>query len=141
MDNGGHGKAKEMVNRSHPLDISSCQIVIDRDEVNPLPFQGVQIKGKRSHQGFSLTGFHLGDLPLMEHQSADHLDIEVAELYSPLGRLPHGGEGLRDEVIQTSPIGKPFFELDGLGSKLCIGKLLALGLQGVYLLNEGPDAF
>jgi hypothetical protein len=46
----------------------------------PATGQGVEIGRQRGHQGFAFTGFHLGDLPAVQHHAADDLNIIVAHL-------------------------------------------------------------
>ena len=144
VDNKPHGKAQEAVNFPHPLTLIFGQIVVDRDNVDPLAGEGVQIGGQNGHQSLTFTGLHLGDAALMENDAADQLDPEGPQPHHPVGCLPHGGEGLRENVIQCLAVFKPLFKLRGLGLKLRIGQGPIGLLQRLDFFHDGfqcPDFF
>ena len=60
----------------HPLRVAPGEVVVDRDQMNALPGQGVQIERHDGDQGLPLAGRHFGDLALMEDGSAHQLDVE-----------------------------------------------------------------
>ncbi len=43
VENHAHGQAQKLMNLSHPLRITLCQIVIHRNDMHALSFQGIQI--------------------------------------------------------------------------------------------------
>ena len=55
----------EHVKRSHPLGVTFCQVIIDRNHVYPPTCQGIQEYRQGSHQRFTFTGSHLGNLTLV----------------------------------------------------------------------------
>ena len=56
---------------SHPLCISLCQIVIDRDNVHAFSLQRIQIGGQQRSLCLSFTGSHLCDSSLMQNDTTD----------------------------------------------------------------------
>jgi len=102
--------------------------------------QGVEVDRQGGHQGFTLTGFHLGDLAFMQHQAADQLHIEMAHPQHPLGGLAHRGKGFRQHLLQRLTLLQPLPELNRLGLQLVIGKRFEALFQRVDLLDDFPQA-
>ena len=103
MLEAGHRQAQVVIDGAHPVGVALGQVVVHRHQVGALALQGVEIQGEGGHQRLALAGLHLGDLALMKNDAAQELDIEVALAQTPLGHLPHHGEGIRQDVVQVSP--------------------------------------
>ena len=58
---------------SHPLRIALGQIVIDRDDMDPLACQGVEIRRGCGYQSLSFAGLHLRNTSLVQNDAADQL--------------------------------------------------------------------
>ena len=58
-------EAVEHVQRAHPLRVTLCQIVVNSYDMNSIASQSVQEYRQSSHEGFTLTCRHLGNLTLM----------------------------------------------------------------------------
>ena len=140
VDDQTHGKAHEAVDLAHPLGVTLGQVVVDGDDVNALTGQRVQIGRQGGHQRFALAGLHLGDAALVQHDAAHQLDGIGAHTQHAVRGLPHGGKGLRQDVVQRLTVGQTLLELRGLGLKLGVGQLLVLVLQGGDLVHDGVDA-
>ena len=84
----------------HPLGITLCQIIVDRDDADALSLQRVQISRKRRDQRLSFSGFHLGDTSLMQYDSANDLYAIVLHAEGPHRRLADDRVCLRQEIIQ-----------------------------------------
>ena len=54
--------------------------------------------GRRADEGLPLARLHLGDLPLVQDDPADELDVEVPLSDRPLRRLADGGERLGQDL-------------------------------------------
>ena len=67
----------EHIERSHPLGVTLGEVVIDRHNVHSLAGQCVKEHRKGRHKGLALTGRHLRDLALMQHDTTDQLDVIV----------------------------------------------------------------
>ncbi|MBA7700892.1 hypothetical protein ES703_109617 [subsurface metagenome] len=122
--NAGYAYSEGTVDRPHPIRVTPGQVVINRNQVTAPTGEGVQIEGKGSHQGFTLTSFHLSNSALIENDTPHQLHIKVALPYSPLGRFTNGGKGFREKFIESlikrAAILKPSLKLIGLGAKLII---------------------
>ena len=94
--------------------VAPREVVVDGDQVGTLTGERVQVEWQRGDEGLSFPGRHLGDLPLMQHDPADQLHVvghhvpgESVAGHDNLGaeeapgRLPHGRERLRQEVVQA----------------------------------------
>ena len=74
-DAGSH--AQEVIQTPHPFGITRRQIVIDGNHVHTLAGQCVKVGSQCGDQGFTFTGFHLGDLATVQYHAADQLYIKV----------------------------------------------------------------
>ena len=136
-----HLQAKEAMHLAHPLGVTLGQIVVDGDDVDALAGQRVQIGGEGGHQRFAFAGLHLGDPALMQHDAAHQLHPVGAHAQHAVRRLPHGGKGLRQNIVQSLAVGKALLELRRLGLKLGVGHSLVLVGHGVDLIHDGIDGF
>ena len=116
-----YAQAQQVVDGTHPLSVAPCQVVIDCDQVSALAIQGVQIKGKGSHQCFALAGSHLSDPALVKDRAAHELSVKMALAYGALGGLPRGGERLGQQVVQCLAVTQALFELLCLFPELVVG--------------------
>ena len=85
---------------THPFRIAARQIVVHRDHVHSTAGKRIEIAGEGGHKRFALTGFHLGDLALVQHHATDHLHIEMAHAQHPLAGFTDYREGLWQQVVQ-----------------------------------------
>ena len=139
VDHQAHGEAQEAVDLAHPLAVALGQVVVDGDDVHALSRQGVEVGGQGGHQGLALAGLHLGDAALVEDDAADELHPVGLHAQHAPGRLPAGGEGLGQDVVQTLAIGDALLEFGGLGLELLVGELGVLPVQGFNLVHDGFD--
>ena len=80
------GQAEILVHLPHPDAVTLCQVIVDRDEVDPTAGKRVKVYRHCRHERFPFTSGHLGNLPLMEHHAADELDVEGDHV--PLADIP-----------------------------------------------------
>ena len=139
MDDQPHGQTQELVHLAHPLALVLGQVIVHGDDVHALPRQGVEVGGQGGHQGFPLAGLHLGDAALVEDDAADELHPVGPLAQHPHGRLPHGGEGLRENAVQRLAAGKAGFELVRLGPELAVAEGAVLLLQRLDLVHRGGE--
>ena len=76
----------------------------------------------------------------MEHDAAHQLHGVGAHAQHAVSGLPHGGEGLRQNVVQRFAVGQTLLELRGLGLQLGIRQLFIVLLQRGDLVHDGVDA-
>ena len=77
----------------------------------------------------------------MQHDAADELHPIGAQAQHPVRRLPHGGKGLRQDVVQGLALLQALLELRSLGLKLFVGQGAVFLLQGLDLVGDGVDGF
>ena len=65
----------EHIKRSHPFGVTFGEVVIDSDHMYSLASQCIKEYRKGCYEGFSLSCRHLGNLALVEDDTADELDI------------------------------------------------------------------
>ena len=141
VDDQAHGQAHEAVDLAHPLAVALGQIVVDGDDMDAVSGQGVEIGRQGGHQGLAFTGFHLGDASLMQDNAADELHPIGAQAQHPVRRLPDGGKGLRQDVVQGLALLQALLELRSLGLKLFVGEGAVFLLQSLDLVGDGVDGF
>jgi len=107
--------------------------------VDAEPGQGVEVGGKRGDERFPFARLHLGDPSLVEDDASQDLDIEMAHLERPAGRLADAGERLDENVVQGSALSELFLELGRLRPQLVVGEGLDRGFEGVDGRDDGPD--
>src|SRR5207344_361696 len=81
----------------HPLRVAASEVVVDRDEVDAFAGEGVQIQRHGGDEGLALAGRHLGDLALVQNDTADHL--HVVRHHLPLGGNADDVPGRADERL------------------------------------------
>ena len=61
------------MNLSHPLGISLCQIVVNRNDKYAVALQRIQISRGCGNKRLSFTCLHLGNTSLVQNNSANEL--------------------------------------------------------------------
>src|SRR5579862_4717438 len=128
LDVGG-AHAERAEDRLRPLLIALGEVVVRRHEMDAAARERVQVHRLGGDERLALAGLHLGDVALVEDDAAHQLDVEEADAERALERLPHGGEGLEDEVVEGLAVLEPLAELHRLGGELLVGQRLELGLE------------
>ena len=100
VDDDAGRQAEEAVDAAHPLGVAPGEIVVDRDDMDALAGERVEIDRKGGDQRLALAGLHLGDSAFVQHHAADQLDVEMALAERALGRLAHGREGRNEDVVE-----------------------------------------
>ena len=77
VDNDSHTESQGVINYTHPVGIPLCQVIVDRNQVNPPTRQGIQIERECCGKSLSLTGFHFSNFPVVKNHSSDKLCIKV----------------------------------------------------------------
>ena len=121
---------EEAVDAAHPLGVEAGQVVVDRDEVDALAAEAVEVGGQRRDERLALAGLHLGDPAEVQRRAAHQLDVEVALADDPDGGLAHDGERLDGEVVEVGAVVEALAELGGLGLQLVVGEPLHARARG-----------
>ena len=103
-----YSQAKELVNLTHPLSISFCQVVVDGYDVDTFSLKGIQICRKCGNKSFTFTCFHLGDTALVKDDTTDDLYTVMLHSKYTFGCLTYGGKCLRKKIIQCCTFCKTF---------------------------------
>ena len=103
---------------AHPVRVALGQIIVDRDDVDALAGERVQIHGQRRDQRFAFAGLHFGDFAAMQHDAADQLDIEMPHVEDAAAGFAHGGEGGDQQIVERGALRELFPEHDGLRGQL-----------------------
>jgi hypothetical protein len=99
--------------------------------VRALAGQRVEVNGQGRHQGLALARLHLGDLALVQHHAADHLDIVMPQAEGPNGGLAHQRERLRQQAVQRFTVGVAFPQFGGFRLHLLVGQRLDRFLERI----------
>ena len=70
-------KTVEHIERTHPLRVTLCKIIIDSYDVNTITCEGIKEYWEGSNKGFTFTSSHLGNLTLMKNCTTEYLYVIV----------------------------------------------------------------
>ena len=87
---------EKLVKPAHPFRIAAGQVIVDRDNVDALARQRVQVRRQRRDQGFTFTGLHFRNSALVKHVSADELHVEMPHIQDALTCFADNGENFRN---------------------------------------------
>ena len=65
VDDEAHGEIQELIDLAHPFTVPAGQVVVDGNDVDPLPRQGIEVGRQGGHQGLPLPRLHLGNPALV----------------------------------------------------------------------------
>ncbi len=99
-----HGQTQEAVDLTHPLGVSPSEVVVDRNHMDPLAFQGIEVDRHRGDECLAFTGLHLGDHSLVQDDAADELDVEGPHPHRPDGGFTCHGECRHKEIVDCSAL-------------------------------------
>ena len=132
-----HLEAEGLIDAPHPLGVAPREIIVDRDDVNALAADRVQIDRQRGHQRLALAGGHFGDLALMEDHAAQQLDVVMTLSEVSLGGLADGGEGVDQDIVEGLAVLEPLAERGGACAQLVVREALEIGLEGIDGVHLG----
>jgi len=111
VDYDTHGKAEELIHRTHPFGIPFGEVIVDGHHVDAEAAQGVEVYGKGGDECLPFTGRHFGDLAFMQDDAADELDVEMTHSQGACGGFPDDGKGLGQNGIKLLTIGDSLLEV------------------------------
>ena len=139
MDDQTGRQTEVTVYLAHPLGVTLCQIVVDRDDVHTLAGQRIEVCRKGCHQGLTFTGLHLRDTALVQHDAADDLYAVVTHTQYAVGCLAHGCECFGQQLVQVFAVLIALLELRGLAAQLLVCQLTVLVLERHDLVRDRID--
>ena len=139
-------EAEEAVHLAHPLGVALGEVVVDGDQVSAVAGDAVEVHRHGGDERLALTGLHLGDVAVVEHDAAEHLDVEGAHAQRTLRRFAGHGEGLEQQVVEQLAVLVALSELGGLGAQLVVAEGRDPGLElghpsGLFLERLEAPAF
>ena len=108
-----YGKAQKTIDLPHPLGIASGKIIVDGNDVNAFAGQSVKISGQSRNQRLTFTGFHFGNLSVVQNNTADELNVVMALSQRAFGCLTNNGKSFGQKFVQGFTVGNPFAEFYG----------------------------
>ena len=110
------------VDFAHPLAVAACEVVVDRDDVDSVAGERVEISGKRCDERFAFARLHLRYASLMQNDTAENLHGEVLHPEHTPRSLAAGGERLGQDIVKGLAVGEAFLEIRGFCFELLIGE-------------------
>ena len=139
MDDQTDIQSEEAVYLAHPLAVALGEVVVDRDDVNALAGQRIQISRQGRHKGLALAGLHLRDTALMQDDTADDLDAVMTHAEHAPRSLAAGRECLGEQLVERLAVLITFLEFIGLCAQFVVAQLLELLLKRLNLIRNGVD--
>ena len=134
-------ESEEAVELAYPLGVTLCQIVVDRDDVDALAGQAVEVGGQGRDEGLTFTGFHLGETSLMQDDAADDLYGEVLHPKHTPRRFAAYRKCVGQDVVGGLAVTQSFLEKCCLFLEFAVGHLLIFALKRTHRVADGTDAF
>ena len=124
------------VEAAHVLAVAAGQVVIDRDHVDTLARQGVEVDRQRRDERLAFARAHLSDLALVQAHAADELNVEVAHAEHAARTLADDSKSFGQDIVKRLTIREALTELVGVSRQLVIRESLHLRLQCIDLLDH-----
>ena len=119
------------IQRPHPLHVAAREVVVDRNDVDALPFERVEVRRKGRDERFPFAGHHFGDLPFVKRASADHLHVVVAQAQDAAPGFAADGERFFEQVVERLSGREAFAEEKRLLAQLLVAHRLIFRLEPV----------
>ena len=125
---------------AHPLAVAACEVVVDRDHVDALARERVEVDRRRRDERLALAGTHLGDAPLVEADAADQLYVKMPHAEHAARGLTHDSEGLGEDLLHRLPLREPLTEFLRIARQFVIGEVHHRRLERIDLLHDAAVA-
>ncbi len=123
------------MNFSHPVRITFGQIVVDRNDVNALPFERVEVRRQGRDERFPFARHHFGDLAFVKRAPADHLHVVVAQAQNATPGFAADGERFFEQIVERFAGGEALAEEERLFAQLFVAHRLIFRLESVDRLD------
>ncbi len=127
VDDHADRKPEKAVDPAHPLGVTPREVVVDGNDMDAAPGQGIEVHRQGRDQRLALAGLHLGDAAVVEHHGAHQLNVEGTQPEGAFARLLHDREGLGQQIVERLAVTETFTE--------------PLGLAGEFRVIHRGDAF
>ena len=105
---------------THPLRVTLSQIVINRNDMNALACQRIEVCGQHTGQGLTFTSTHLGNVTEVQCRTAHNLDAEVLLPQHAPGCLACRGESIQQQIVYIGTVSQLLLKLLGLGTEFIV---------------------
>ena len=139
-DHQPYAQAHPAVQVAHPLAVAAGQVFVDGDDVHALAAQRVKVGGQGGHQRFAFAGLHFRNAALVQNDAAHDLYGEVTHPQHPVGGLPAGGKGLRQDVLQRFALCQQPLQTGGFPLQRVVIHGAVMLLQAQHSLHLRADA-
>ena len=120
MHDQTRGQPHELVNAPHLFSADAREVVVDRNDVNSLARQRVEVRGQGCNQRFAFTCFHFGNSALMQDDAAHDLHTERALSENAVIRFPHRRKRVGQKLVERFPRRIARLELFGHAAQLVV---------------------
>jgi hypothetical protein len=148
------GQSEVAIDFSHPFGVAGGEVVVDRDHVDALAAEGIEVGRQGGHQRFPFPGGHFGNLSPVENNAPDELDV-VGNHFPENFLAPDGddsffvgeaaagifddGKGFREDVVQGLARVEAVAEFPGFGLEGLFAESLEIVLDLVNALDQRPN--
>ena len=123
---------------THPFRVTLGEVIVNRDNVDTLSGNCIEVRRQRGHKCFAFARAHLSDVSQMQCCTTHDLYVVVALAQCALGCFAHRGESLRHEVIEGFALRIALLEFLGQGAKFFIGEVHEILLDRI---NRTSNSF
>ena len=131
-----HAQPHKAVNLPHPIGIAASKVVIDRDDMDALALNRVEIGRERRHKRLTLARAHFGNLAAMEHNAAYHLRIEMPHAEHSNRGFAHRCKGFGQDIVERFALGEHPAKLVSLRRQFSVRQRLDLIFERFDLSNN-----
>src|SRR5215213_3463798 len=98
-------ETEEAMDLAHPLSVTRSEIVVDRNNVNAATArERVQVRRQRGDERLALACAHLGDLALVQDDTADQLHVEMTHAGGAYACFSDDCESLRQDLVERGAL-------------------------------------
>src|SRR5262249_40313963 len=112
------------------LRVAAGQVVVDRDHMNALTFEGVQVGRQGRDERLTFTGFHFSDLAFVKHHTANQLNVEVTHVEDAAAGLANDRQSFDEKVVERGALSDSLFEFNGFSGQVDVGEFAKAGFEG-----------
>ncbi len=134
--------AEGAVDAAHEVGLVGREEVVDRDDVDALAGDRIEIGGQGGDERLALTGLHLGDVAQVKSRTAHDLHVVVSLAECALGRFAHRRERLGHQLVERRTGFVAGAQLGGLVLELFVRQVRVVlfeGIDGLHDLLKPPE--
>ena len=129
-------EAEVAVELAHPLAVAAREVVVDRNHVDTLSCERIEVDRRRRDERLALARTHLSDAALVEADAADQLHVEMAHAENTPRALAHDRERLGQDLLHRHALCKLLAKFPCIARQLVVREIHHRGLKRVDLLHN-----